>query len=315
MRDGAQLHYHDIGRGRPVVLLHGFAMPAFLWLPFIAPLAATGKYRFILPDLRGFGGSHRLELSNPCLLDQHADDLEDLLDGLQLTDILLGGLSMGACTALQYHRRHGFRRVRAYLHMDQSPCVRNSAQWRHGLLGEEQESRLGLWQSLMRDLEPHRGVAFAEIPKPLRRRLWHTLGEFFGFAFHKTLIRNFTGLAKHEFLIRRVAPVANWPIYMDTLRSYLADDYDWRPSLQQIDVPMTVLVGMRSTMYPAEGQLLIKQLVPHARIVRFEGCGHALNFEAPVKFVRELKLFLETADTDFVAGVRARQKYRARLTA
>jgi len=37
MRDGARLHYLDIGRGPVCMLLHGFGMPATLWLPFIAP--------------------------------------------------------------------------------------------------------------------------------------------------------------------------------------------------------------------------------------------------------------------------------------
>ena len=46
--DGHSLHYWDMGKGPVCILVHGFAMPAFLWLPFITPL--LGKYRFILPD-------------------------------------------------------------------------------------------------------------------------------------------------------------------------------------------------------------------------------------------------------------------------
>ena len=65
-RDGAKLHYLSIGRGAPVILLHGFAMQGAMWLPFIAPLAM--RFRFILPYLRGFGGSHDVPLSQPCLL-------------------------------------------------------------------------------------------------------------------------------------------------------------------------------------------------------------------------------------------------------
>jgi pimeloyl-ACP methyl ester carboxylesterase len=292
-RDGARLHYLSIGRGAPVVLLHGFAMQGAMWLPFIAPLAL--RYRFILPDLRGFGGSHRVSLSRPCLLTQHADDLEDLLQALDLDKVRLGGLSMGACTALQYHRLHGFDRIHSYLHMDQSPCVRNSPDWRHGLLGVQQQSRLGAWRQLMQDMEPYRGQPFRKLPAALRARLWKTLAEFFGFAFHKAGWRIFSSLARHEFIIRNVAPTSNWPIYMDTLRSYIEDDYDWRPSLPTLGVPMTVLVGMRSTMYPAQGQLQIGKLVPNARIVRFEDCGHALPFEAPTRFVRELRQFLAAA--------------------
>ena len=52
MRDGADLHYLDVGRGPVCMLLHGFAMPAALWLPFVAPLAT--RFRFVLPNLRGF---------------------------------------------------------------------------------------------------------------------------------------------------------------------------------------------------------------------------------------------------------------------
>ena len=292
MRDGAQLHYLDVGRGPVCMLLHGFGMPATLWLPFIAPLAT--RHRFILPNLRGFGGSHHLALSNDCLLTQHADDVADLIEGLGLDDIRLGGLSMGACTALQYNRLYGFdRHVRSYLHMDQSPCVRNGPDWEHGLLGSHQHERLGAWTSLMMELAPYRGLPFRQLPRPLRRQLWRALAEFLNYAFHTTPWLAVGRLARFEFLIRRVAPVANWSIYVDCLRSYLEDnDYDWRPSLPKIQVPMTVLVGMRSRMYPAAGQLRIRDYVPHARIERFEDTGHAIPFEAPRQFMRALREFL-----------------------
>jgi non-heme chloroperoxidase len=292
MRDGAPLHYLDVGRGPVCMLLHGFGMPASLWLPFVAPLAT--RHRFILPNLRGFGGSHRLALSNACLLTQHADDVADLVEQLALDDFHLGGLSMGACTALQYNRLHGFGRVRAYLHLDQSPCVRNGPDWEHGLLGPQQAQRLGAWRSLMMDLAPLRGLPFRQLPRPLRRQLWLALGEFLGFAFHTRPWLLVGRLARFELLIRRVAPVANWPIYVDCLRSYLEDnDYDWRPSLPRIQVPMTVGVGMRSRMYPAAGQLRIREYVPHARIERFEDTGHAIPFEAPRQFLRVLREFLQ----------------------
>ncbi|HUP90856.1 MAG TPA: alpha/beta hydrolase [Solimonas sp.] len=288
-RDGQRLHYLDVGRGKPVVLLHGFGMPAALWLPLVAPLAL--RHRFILPDLRGFGGSHRVPLSQACLLTQHADDLADLLRSLDLRDVPLGGLSMGACTALQYHRLYGFERVSRYLHMDQSPCVRNTADWSHGLLGTRQAERLEIWAALMGELRPYRGAAFDRVPRSLRRRLWRSLAEFFAYAFHGRAWRGIAQLAQFELLIRRVAPTANWTIYLDCIESYLEGDYDWRPSLPQIEVPVTVLVGMQSVMYPAAGQLEIGRLLPSARVVRIENCGHAIPFEAPRRFFLELARF------------------------
>lgn len=290
LRDGAKLNVHMVGRGPTVVLLHGFAMPAFLWLPFVTPLAH--KYRFVLPDLRGFGGSHRLSLTKPCLLDQHATDLADVLAHLGESQVLLGGLSMGACTSLQYQRHHGFGAVRAYLHMDQAVCVRNGPDWEDGLLGPLQAARLGAWSALMADLAPYRGQAFTKIPRVLRSRLWATLGDFFGHAFALRHWQAFTSLARQELLIRRVAPVANWPIYMDTLRSYLVEDYDWRPTLPNIQIPLTAMIGMQSTMYPAKGQLRFREWVPHAELVRFHRCGHAVPFESPRQFMVELSGWL-----------------------
>lgn len=289
-RDGARLHYYDIGRGDPVVLLHGFAMPAALWLPFALPLAH--RYRFILPDLRGFGGSHTTPLSRDCLLGQHADDVADLFEALQLRDVRLAGLSMGACTAMQYHRDYGFDRVARYLHIDQSPRVRNGDDWSHGLMGDEQTHRIAGWETLMARFAPYRELPYTALPKHLRADLWQHLSEFFDAAFHGKHWKAFTRLTRHERLSRLMSPTRNWTIYLDCMRSYVDGDYDWRESLRPIRVPMTVLIGENSVMYPAAGQRAIADLVPHAELVSFKRCGHAIPFEAPYRFFRELRRFL-----------------------
>lgn len=295
MRDGAPLHYYDLGRRRapPCVLLHGFAMTGAAWLPFVAPLMA--RYRFILPDLRGFGRSHRLRLSQNVLLDQHADDLADLLQALDLHRVHLGGLSMGACTSMQFHRRHGFDRVRAYLHIDQSPCVLNGPDWTHGLLGAEQAQGLLDMLALADQLEPYRGEPYRALPRALRRRMWAHLATFYRHAFHRKHWQHLAGLAQHELLIRRIARVDNWSIYLDCVRSYARDGYDWRASLPEMKVPVTALVGLQSTMYPAAGQLALRELVPHAKVLPIDNCGHAVPFEQPRRFVAELGRFLMAA--------------------
>lgn len=78
---------------------------------------------------------------------------------------------------------------------------------------------------------------------------------------------------------------------MDCLCSYLNDDDDGRYTLPQIQVPTTARVGMQSAMYPAAGQLAIRELVPHARIVEFQNCGPAIRFEQPRHCLRELGPF------------------------
>lgn len=294
-RDGVRLHYLDVGRntGPACVLLHGFGMQGAMWLPVIAPLLL--KQRFILPDLRGFGGSHELALSQPGLIAQHADDLADLIDGLGLDQVRLSGLSMGACTAMEYHARYGFARVHSYLQIDQAPCILNSADWQHGVMGDAQTEHLADWADLLARLNVYRGMAFERVPGHLRRRFWAALAEFLSFAFSHRGIRSAAQLAKHDTLARRIVPTANWSIYVDSMRSYLEDGFDWRESLRAMDKPMTVLIGGRSAMYPAEGQRQLGQIVPHARLVEFPNAGHVIPFESPLRFVAELGRFLRAA--------------------
>jgi len=298
LRDGQRQHYYDIGRkqigGQPApvcVLLHGFAMPGFLWLPFITPLA--NRYRFIVPDIRGFGASHQLQLNQADVLDQFADDLEDLLEHLNLNDVVLAGLSMGACTSMQYLHRYGTGRVRAYLNIDQSPVILNSQEWPWGLMGPNQAERFEMMLALHRDLDAAgRGQEFFSLPKPIRHRLWGALSTFFGEAFTKQGWKRFTRMARHEMLIRHAAPMANWNVYMDILMAYAHQGYDWRKVISELDIPMTAMVGMRSDMYPAAGQLKLAELNPGVEIVKFEQAGHAIPFETPRQFQREFAKFL-----------------------
>ncbi|MDT3446778.1 alpha/beta fold hydrolase [Pseudofrankia sp. BMG5.37] len=56
--DGARLAYRELGVGRPLVLLHGVAGDATLWLRYgLAEAVAAAGHRVIMPDFRGHGRS------------------------------------------------------------------------------------------------------------------------------------------------------------------------------------------------------------------------------------------------------------------
>src|SRR5258708_813222 len=58
MTNGAEIYYRDIGpRGEPLLLLHGFPETGDAFAQVVAPLGK--RYRLIVPDLRGAGGSGR----------------------------------------------------------------------------------------------------------------------------------------------------------------------------------------------------------------------------------------------------------------
>jgi non-heme chloroperoxidase len=288
---GDRLHYLDIGRGPPCVLLHGFGMQAAHFLPFIAPLAL--RHRFVILDQRGFGGSRHLHLRNADLLHSNALDVDEVLRALRLDRPALAGISMGAATSLAYLRHFGFDGIRAYAHMDQSPRILNDEGYGDGLFGDAQRRILDSWGPLLRDLEAKgRDTPYKGLPLPLRRALMATLAEFFSYAFHRRALHAATFLVRFETVAKHFLHAENWPLYADAMRSYRTCDYDFRPSLARVKVPMHVFVGMKSRMYPPAGQLAMRDFAPHARIVRFERAGHALPADDPRRFVRALAAFL-----------------------
>jgi pimeloyl-ACP methyl ester carboxylesterase len=99
--DGAELAWHELGEGRPVMLLHGlFSNAETNWIKFghAAELAKRG-FRAIMPDLRAHGHSAKPHNSSAYPPDILAKDQLALVAHLGLEDWDLGGYSLGARTA------------------------------------------------------------------------------------------------------------------------------------------------------------------------------------------------------------------------
>jgi pimeloyl-ACP methyl ester carboxylesterase len=98
--DGVRLAWHELGQGRPVVLIHGYISSADMnWIRFgHADRVAREGFRVIMPDLRAHGKSdapHDPALYPPDIL---TDDNLGLIEHLGLSDYDLGGYSLGART-------------------------------------------------------------------------------------------------------------------------------------------------------------------------------------------------------------------------
>ena len=101
--DGVQLAYHELGKGRPVVLLHGLFSDAVMnWIKFghAERISAAGCH-VIMPDLRAHGLSGRPHEPEHYPRGILARDLRELVSHLQLTDFDLGGFSLGARTTVE----------------------------------------------------------------------------------------------------------------------------------------------------------------------------------------------------------------------
>ena len=126
-RDGTELAYLDLGRGRPLLLLHGFLASGRQWLDHgpVPTLVALGR-RVILPDLRGHGESARPHDPDAYPPDILSDDGLALIDHLRLEDFDLGGYSLGAKVAVQLMAR-GARPGRAVVAGQGLTAITNNA--------------------------------------------------------------------------------------------------------------------------------------------------------------------------------------------
>jgi non-heme chloroperoxidase len=286
-RDGSRLHYLDIGRGPACVMLHAFGMRAAMWLPYVLPFAP--RRRFVMLDFRGFGGSRGVPLGRADVLGQYADDLHDL----RLERPRLVGFSIGAATAFEYQRRYGFEALAAYLHIDQTPCIANCGDWSWGLMGDGNATAFASAREMIAAFDAAAvGTPFKALPPSLQRRFWHWFGKFFSSCVGHPLWHRLFRLWGEQRTGRLLLRPDDWPTYIACIRAFVEADYDFRDSLQRVRIPLWVLVGSASRVFPAEGQRRIARYVPNARVIELPLCGHAVPAEAPARFVYTLGRFL-----------------------
>jgi non-heme chloroperoxidase len=107
-KDGVSLHVKDTGKGRPVVLIHGWPLTGDMFEYQSLALLEAG-YRVVTYDRRGFGQSaHPFEGYD---YDTIADDLAAIMNKLDLQGATLVGFSMGGGEIARYLARHGAKRV------------------------------------------------------------------------------------------------------------------------------------------------------------------------------------------------------------
>ena len=95
------VHYEVLGRGRPVIFLHGWVGSWRYWIP--AMQSASISFRAYALDLWGFGDTAKVAARYP--LEQQAKLVELFLDGMGIGKVALVGHGLGALAAALYAAR------------------------------------------------------------------------------------------------------------------------------------------------------------------------------------------------------------------
>jgi pimeloyl-ACP methyl ester carboxylesterase len=101
--NGVSIQYRSAGKGKPIILLHGWPQHSLMWHS-IAPRLADSGYYVIVPDLRGAGGTSITDTGYD--KKTMAEDIYKLVLHLKLDRIILVGYDLGSNVAYSLAASH-----------------------------------------------------------------------------------------------------------------------------------------------------------------------------------------------------------------
>ena len=268
------MHYVDVGKGDPMILLHGDPTWGYLYRRFLPPLAT--RARCIVPDHMGMGKSGVPAVPYPYRLRHHIDNLEALVLTLGLNDITLAAHDWGGPVGLGVAIRHP-RRIKRLILMNTWAF----AEWPGGPLPR-----------LIEIIRSPRGEAFI-------------MGKN---GYVRPALVGTTACPDHLTETVMEAYLAPFPT-PESRRALLcwsrdipvtADDPSYA-EMQQIEdglaqfrhIPVLLVWGMQDPVLPPLVLRRWQQLYPHATTHELEEASHFLQEDAPERIVQAIAQFLE----------------------
>jgi pimeloyl-ACP methyl ester carboxylesterase len=106
--DGYRMRYIDLGEGKPIVMIHGFADSSYCWHENVRPLMNAG-FRVVLVDMPGLGQSDIPPMSFNPTAQNLGEEILKLANKLGLQTFSLVGSSMGGGVSLYLSGFHSDR--------------------------------------------------------------------------------------------------------------------------------------------------------------------------------------------------------------
>jgi pimeloyl-ACP methyl ester carboxylesterase len=247
-------------RTTPVVLIHGFSVPYFIWDPTFAFLASeprflgeTGVLRVLRFDLFGRGYSDRPRLRYDIHL--FVRQLRDLLDALDLREpVTLVGLSMGGPVSAAFLEKYP-ERVAKHILVDPAGAKPIELSFMLKLAKIPILSDLAL--GLAGDESLLKGIA----------------SDFYDPALVEQFIDRYRPQMRIKGFKRAI---------LSTLRNNMLGDFsETYRRVGQLKKPTLLLWGRNDTTVPFAHSDLLRALLPHAEFHVIENVGHIPHYEKP----------------------------------
>ena len=260
---GLNLAVYEAGKadGRPIVFIHGFSGNYLTWERlFSGPLAA--EFRLVAFDLRGHGASDK-PLGTASYTDPRmwADDLAAVIQARQLDRPILVGWSYGGYVIADYIRKFGDSRIGGTVFLGSS--TKNGTQEAAEFLTPEV---LALFPDVLapdvrKSIEGTRNLT-RMFANPLNGVAWEI-------AYGSAMM---------------VPPEVRLAMFSRVLDN---DDV-----LARIRVPTLAIHGTRDRIVRVSASRHTVRTVPKAKLLLYDGVGHAAHLEIPERLGRDLAEFI-----------------------
>jgi N-formylmaleamate deformylase len=250
---GAHIHYLRTGRaGQPLVLLHGLTGSGACWSPLARSLDA--EFDVVMPDARGHGMS--TAPLHGYRYDDHARDVVDLIQALELAAPVLLGHSMGGMTAAVVASQTS-NRIRGVILVDPTFLSPHHQREVRDSDVEEQHRRLLRLNkddvmAEARFRHPHRSSEIIELQAEARLQ---------------------TRLSAFDVLT--------------------PPNPDYRELVSAICVPVLLVMGDTSVV-SIETARELRSLNSHVRIEQMDDAGHGVPYDQPERLEAVIRPFLAT---------------------
>ncbi|WP_043931916.1 alpha/beta fold hydrolase [Bacillus sp. EB01] len=250
-----EISYFDNGKGKPIVLLHGFAGSKLYWEKVIPELAAG--YRVIAPDFHGHGDSTMgLEKFS---IEEMADAIKELLEYTGLQKVTMFGHSMGGYVTLAFAEKYPEM-------LDGFSLVHSTGS------SDSEEAKAGRESNAKKVVEEGLDI------------LIHGLAP-------KLFSPDNEEHCKDE--IDQVKKIGLSTSIKGTVSALLAmkERRDRNDVLENTDLPVLLVAGEYDQVIPPEKTFSVEK--PNIEHHLIHGAGHMSMYEEPEELIKVMKQFLE----------------------
>ncbi len=265
-KDGTSIAYKDMGSGQPILFSHGWPLASDAWEAQLLFFGQNG-FRVIAHDRRGHGSSDHSWNGNS--IDQYADDLAELIQKLDLSNLVMVGHSTGGGEVARYIGRHGTARVAKVVMVGAVPPLMLKTE------ANPEGTPIEVFDAIRKGTALDRSQFFKDLTVP-----------FYGF--NRAGVKDNAGLRESFWLMGMRGDIKG---HYDCIHEF--SEVNYSEDLRKIDRPTLFIHGDDDQIVPIEASARkAVALVSNAKLEVYPGGGHGLAQLQAEKFNADLLAFI-----------------------